>query len=317
MRLEAELAHPRFPQSGAEARKEISHGLWSTVEGSPVPQGVTRVEEESAYNFALYSKHATAVTLLLYRDDDLVQPQSSHRLDCRQHKTGRVWHCRIPYSVVENCHHYAYSLEGESAAEGDGWQRFDPAKLLFDPYAREIFFPDGFDRSAAIHPGSNAGRAPLGVLPRTDENTLGGADSRRPRHEGEAVIYELHVDAFTRSESSGVAPYRRGTFLGLIDKIPYLKDLGVTVVELMPIFQVDPQEGSYWGYMPISFFAVNSGYASSSRIGAAREEFRQLVHALHEADIEVILDVVYNHTGEGDHRGPTTPSRASTTALST
>jgi hypothetical protein len=216
MTLEAELAHPRFAQSGADARNEISHRLWSTVEGSPVPQGVTRVEEEGAYNFALYSKHATAVTLLLYREDDLVQPQSSHRLDHRQHKTGRVWHCRIPYSVAENCHHYAYSLEGESAGDGDGWQRFDPAKVLFDPYAREIFFPDGFDRSAAIHPGSNAGRAPLGVLPGTGENTRDRSDTRPPRHEGEAVIYELHVDAFTRSESSGVAPNRRGTFLGLM-----------------------------------------------------------------------------------------------------
>jgi glycogen operon protein len=278
--------------------------VWSTVEGSPVPQGVTRVEEEGAYNFALYSKHATAVTLLLYREDDLVQPQSSHRLDYRQHKTGRVWHCRIPYSVAENCRYYAYSLEGEGVGDGDGWQRFDPSKVLFDPYAREIFFPDGFDRSAAIKRGSNAGRAPLGVLPSAGESTRDAAD-RPLQHEAEAVIYELHVDAFTRSESSGLTPNRRGTFLGLIDKIPYLKDLGVTVVELMPVFEVDPQEGSYWGYMPISFFAVNTAYASSPRIGAAREEFRQLVHALHEAGIEVILDVVYNHTGEGDHRGPT------------
>jgi len=277
---------------------------WSAIEGSPLPQGVTRIESDGSFNFALYSKHATAVTLLLYSEDDLSNHRSSHRLDFRQHKTGRVWHCRLPASIVEECTYYGYLVDGERAEEGRGWDRFDPEKILSDPYAREIFIPPTFDRQAASRPGSNAGRAPLGVLPKRADSPDWNGD-RPPRHEGDTIIYELHVDAFTRSPSSGVSADRRGTYLGLIDKIPYLLDLGVTVVELMPIFQVDPQEPSYWGYMPLSFFAVNSGYATSKALGVAQNEFRQLVSALHKAGIEVIIDVVYNHTAEGDHGGPT------------
>lgn len=278
---------------------------WSTLEGSPVPQGVVRVEEEEAFNFAVYSKHAATVTLLLFRAEDLEQPHVSYRMDFRRHKTGRIWHCRIPFSVVEDCCYYAYLAEGEGPETSRGWQRFDGEKVLFDPYARELFFPPDFSRAAASAPGSNMGRAPLGVLPLEGTESEPRSNGKPPRHEGDAVIYELHVDGFTRSESSGLPPDRRGTFQGLIDRIPYLQELGVTVVELMPVFQLDPQEGSYWGYMPISFFAVNAGYASNSELGGPREEFRDLVAALHRAGIEVVLDVVYNHTGEGDHRGPT------------
>jgi isoamylase len=292
------------PIAVADAAPAPTRTLWSSREGSPVPQGVTWIAEEKAYNFALYSKHATAVTLLLYREDDGVRPQSSHRLDHRQHKTGRVWHCRIPDAVVENCRYYAFTVEGDPDGNGS-WQRFDPQKVLFDPYARELHFPVTFDREAARHPGSNAGAAPLGVIPKPGEDGTDWDGDIPPRHEGDAVIYELHVDAFTRSPSSGVPPDRRGTYLGLIEKIPYLRDLGVTVVELMPVFQFDPQEGSYWGYMPLSFFAVHAGYATNTAVGAAREELRQLIRAFHRGGLEVVIDVVYNHTAEGDHRGPT------------
>jgi isoamylase len=296
-----------FEDSAIREHRRVQRGRrdWSSVEGSPIPQGVTYVLEEEAYNFALYSKHATAVTLLLYREDDPVHPQSSHRLDHRQHKTGRIWHCRIPLSVLEDCRFYAYAIEGETAEESGGWQRFDSRKVLFDPYACEVYFPAGFDREAAARPGPNAGQAPLGVVPEAHGAATDWNGDRPPRHEGDAVIYELHVDAFTRSETSGVDPIVRGSYAGVVEKIPYLKDLGVTVIELMPIFQFDPQEGSYWGYMPLSFFAPHAGYAAELRIGAAREEFRALVRALHEADMEVVIDVVYNHTAEGDHRGPT------------
>jgi glycogen operon protein len=156
-----------------------------------------------------------------------------------------------------------------------------------------------------MKPGSNAGRAPVGLL----EASAGACDfdwgdDRRPRHEADAVVYELHVRGFTAHPSSEVKVERRGTFAGLIDKIPYLVDLGVAVVELMPVFQFDPQAGNYWGYMPLGFFAPHHGWAHARATCERHTEFRPLVRALHAADIEVVLGAVYNHTGEGDHRGP-------------
>ena len=124
------------------------------------------------------------------------------------------------------------------------------------------------------------------------------------------IIYEMHVGGFTRHPSSGVANNKRGTFAGLVEKIPYLQQLGITAVELLPVFQFDPQDCppgkvNYWGYSPVSFFAPHQAYSSRRDPLAAIDEFRDMVKALHRAGIEVILDVVFNHTAEGDHRGPT------------
>jgi isoamylase len=138
------------------------------------------------------------------------------------------------------------------------------------------------------------------VEPRTE-----WVEERRPRHDSDLVVYEMHVRGFTRSPTSSISQAKRGTYAGVIDKIPYLKRLGVTAVELMPVFQFDPGEPNYWGYMPIGFFAPHLQYASDQTPEGAIGEFRQMVQALHRADIEVILDVVYNHTGEGSERGPT------------
>jgi glycogen operon protein len=128
---------------------------------------------------------------------------------------------------------------------------------------------------------------------------------RHIRHEADLVIYEMHVRGFTRHASSGFPAEQRGTFGGVIAKIPYLVELGVTAVELMPVFQFDPQEDNYWGYMPLNFFAPHHVYATSPDQCGQRSEFRRMVQALHAAGIEVILDVVFNHTCEGDANGPT------------
>ncbi|HEY6386530.1 MAG TPA: alpha-amylase family glycosyl hydrolase [Candidatus Acidoferrum sp.] len=151
--------------------------------------------------------------------------------------------------------------------------------------------------------GSNAASAPLGVL-FDHRSTFDWSGDRSPYHESDAVIYELHVKGFTKNPNSGVDPSRAGTFAGLVEKIPYLKELGVTVVELMPVFQRDPQEGDYWGYMPLNFFAPHAQYASTHRADEQRLEFKNMVKAFHQADIGVVLDVVYNHTCEGDYKGP-------------
>ncbi len=275
---------------------------WEAFEGSPRPLGVSAHPETAQYNFALYSKHAIGVSLLLYAEGEWTVPLHVETLDWHRHKTGRIWHCRLPAALVESAHAYAFRVDGpDDPLDG---HRFDADKILLDPYARAVFFPPGFSRGAAMHPGANPGRAPLGLLP-TRQSAFDWEDDHPPvRHTHDAVIYELHVRGFTKRSNSGVAAGRAGTFAGLIDKIPYLQQLGVTIVELMPVFQIDPQEGNYWGYMPLSFFALNGAY-SMFDVGEEIVEFKTLVKELHRAGIELVLDVVYNHTAEGSEIGPT------------
>ena len=276
----------------------LSIDAWEKRYGAPSPLGVTLVEDYQAYNFALYSRDACEVTLLLYNDHDFVNPIYQYRFDYLVNKTGRVWHCWVPLAQAPDAKFYAYQIDGGCSPYLG--QQFDSQKILLDPFAREVFFPPDFDRGACTRPGSTAGRAPLGVLP-ISSVPFDWGNSARPRHTHDAIVYELHVKGFTARSNSGVSPDKRGTLAGLVEKIPYLKELGVTVVELLPIQQFDPQEGNYWGYMTLNFFAPHQGYAR----GNAHDEFRALVKAFHDADLEVWLDVVYNHTCEGDRAGPT------------
>jgi len=274
---------------------------WTAEEGAPAPLGVTWLEDEQALNFALYSKHATEVTLLLYTQHDTVNPALEYRLDYLTHKSGRVWHCRLPASRVQSIVYYAYRVDGaHDPAQG---YRFDPEKILLDPFAKTVFFPEAFDRNAARSPGSNAGQGPLGLVRLTQRESTRTSDAR-PSHTGDTIVYELHVKGFTMRANSGVSADKRGTFAGLVEKIPYLTELGITAVELLPVYQYDPQDGNYWGYMPLNFFSPHEGYAASHIPGEQIEEFRAMVRAFHAADIEVILDVCYNHTAEGDQNGP-------------
>ncbi|WP_051979153.1 glycogen debranching protein [Edaphobacter aggregans] len=273
---------------------------WARAEGIPLPHGVTWIESEQAFNFAVYSEHAESVTLLLYSATDLVNPVYTYRFDFLRNKSGRVWHCRIPVADMGEACYYAYSVSGPT---GLPLHTFDPQKILLDPYAKCIFFPSGFDRTLAIREGSNAGGAPLGALA-AHRALFDWEGDQLQHHESDAIIYELHVKGFTQNPNSGVDSSRAGTYAGLVEKIPYLKELGVTVVELMPVFQRDPHEGDYWGYMPLNFFAPHAQYASCCRDDEQHLEFRNMVKALHGAGIGVVLDVVFNHTSEGDENGP-------------
>jgi isoamylase len=283
-----------------EAEALTKRPTWEQAEGSPLPLGVKWIEDEQAFNFAVHAEHAESVTLLLYSSADLVNPLLTFRFDFLHNKSGRIWHCRIPITKIGEARYYAYSVSGETIPQ---LHSFDPQKILLDPYTKCIFFPPGFDRELAMREGPDAGRAPLGVLT-GHRLTFDWKGDRSPRHESDAIVYELHVKGFTKNPNSGIDPSRAGTYAGLVEKIPYLRELGITVVELMPIFQRDPQEGDYWGYMPLNFFAPHAQYASTDRDDEQHIEFRNMVKAFHEAGIGVVLDVVYNHTCEGDHRGP-------------
>ena len=273
---------------------------WAAAEGLPYPLGLSWCADQRAYNFALYSKHATGVRLLLFADD-FTAPRVERALDPLVNKSGRVWHCRVAESVVAECRYYGYLVAGPEPVAPFELHAFHPEKLLLDPYARRVAFPPTFDRSAARGDRPNVGRAPLGMIHVCDAARVRPAPVA-PFHEADAILYELHVRGFTQDPSSGASSRARGTFAGVVEKIPYLRELGVTIVELMPVFQLDPQGDDYWGYMPMSFFAPHAGYAPAGE--SPIDSFRAMVDALHAAGIEVVLDAVYNHTAEADEGGP-------------
>ena len=196
-----------------------------------------------------------------------------------------------------------YGFQAHGPFAPDRGLRFDSSKLLVDPYSRAIAVPKYYSRDAAAAEGRNIETAMKSVV--VDQQTYdwqGDVPIRRPWTR--TIIYEMHVRGFTAHPSSGVAESKRGTYAGLIEKIPYLQQLGITAVELLPVFQFDPQDApserkNYWGYSPVSFFAPHHAYSSHQEPLAVLDEFRDMVKALHRAGIEVILDVVFNHTAEG------------------
>ena len=252
------------------ARPRDFRPSWASLEGLPFPLGVAWIAEEDAWNFAVYSEHAERVTLLLYGEEDSASPILARRLDHLRNKSGPVWHCRIRTGEMRGARFYAYQVDGPRAP----YPGFDPDKILFDPYARALhYFPPGFDRKAATGPGANAGRAPLGLIAADRESFDWGDDGTR-RHEADAVIYELHVRGFTAHPSSGVVQERRGTFAGLIEKIPYLLELGVTIVELMPVFQFDPGEGRLLGLHADELLRAPQRLRAPARVCDQHTEFR-------------------------------------------
>ncbi|TVQ14492.1 MAG: glycogen debranching enzyme GlgX [Leptolyngbya sp. DLM2.Bin27] len=256
-------------------------------------------------NFCLYSKHATAIDLLLFKADDLTQPSRVLSFDPQWNRTFYYWHLFVP--GLKSGQIYAYRVHGPFDPERG--HRFDATKVLLDPYARAIVGDDTYDRSSAIGPGDNCATALKGVVVDTRNYDWQGDRPLRIPY-ASSIIYEMHVGGFTRHPSSGLPDEQRGTYAGLIEKIPYLQELGITAVELLPIHQFDPQDArpgleNYWGYSTLAFFAPHRGYSSRRDPLGPVNEFRDLVKALHKAGIEVILDVVFNHSAEGNHEGPT------------
>jgi len=270
--------------------------------GSPHPIGAEVTE--TGVNFSVFSYHATGVELLLFDTEEATQPSRIVNLFPGTSRTSHYWHIHLP--GIKAGQIYAYRMSGPFAPELG--HRFDPEKILLDPYARAISTKN-YQRSAAARPGSNIGTSAKSVV--ADLREYDWEDDRPLDHPfSRTVLYEMHVGGFTRNANSDIPKEKRGTYAGLVEKIPYLKDLGITAVELMPVFQFDAQDApagleNYWGYSPMSFFAPHAGYSSRSDPLGCLDEFRDMVKALHKAGIEVILDVVYNHTAEGGAEGPT------------
>ena len=270
--------------------------------GWSAPLGATT--RAGGVNFSLHAPAATAVELCLFDAPDSATPSQVHSFDPAAHRTGSYWHGHL--EGIGPGQLYGWRVDGPSRP-AEGW-RFDPANLLLDPYAMALVMPNGYARAPGRSSAGGWGTAMKGVVVDPLAYDWEG-DRPLRRSPDQTIVYELHLRGFTAHPSSGVAPERAGTYLGLIERIPYLVDLGITAVELLPIFAFDPLAAppgrrNYWGYQPVSFFAPHPGYASRPDPLAALEECRAMVKALHRAGIEVILDVVYNHTAEGGEEGP-------------
>jgi isoamylase len=283
--------------------ESVACELSEPQKGNTSPLGATVTH--GGVNFSVFGRDCTGMELLLFDHADDATPSRIIPLDPRNHRTYHYWHTFVP--GLSSGQLYGYRVTGPFAPQRG--MRFDPSKLLIDPYGRAVAVPSGYDRGAACLPGDNVAKGMKSVVadPR-GYDWEGDLPLKRPY--SHTIIYEMHVAGFTKHPSSGVPEEKRGTYAGLIEKIPYLQDLGVTAVELLPVFQFDPHDApfglvNFWGYSPISFFAPHAAYSSRQDPLGPLDEFRDMVKALHRAGIEVILDVVFNHTSEGSHKGPT------------
>ena len=288
--------------------------------GSPLPLGTQ--ETSGGVNFSIFSRHASRVQLELFDHPEDAKAARIIELDPARHRTGDVWHVRV--AGIAPGQLYAYRVDG--AYEPGKGHRFNFNRLLLDPLATAISrlpvwdfaSARGYDPSAPgkdLTPSTwdNCASMPKCVL--IDEPFDWQADQPLRHSWSKTVIYEAHVRGFTIHPSSGVD--HPGTYRGLMEKLPYLKDLGVTALELMPVQEFNdasctrrnPQTGqplkNYWGYDPVVFCAPKASYSSAGGLGQQKLEFKEMVRACHQAGIEVILDVVFNHTAEANELGPT------------
>jgi len=269
----------------------------------PYPLGPTVTPEGT--NFSVFSANSKRIELVFFDHANSPHPSKVVSFDPVLHRTSHYWHIFVPGTKPGQL--YGYRADGPD--DPSNGHRFDPHKVLIDPYGKSVSLCSNYSRASASRPGDNAAESMKSVVADLSVFDWEG-DTPLTRSYRKTVIYEMHVPGFTSSPTSGVTSINRGKYLGVVEKIPYLQALGITAVELLPVFQFDIQDApaglsNYWGYSPVSLFAPHLAYGSSDDPLACLDEFRTMVKELHRAGIEVILDVVYNHTSEGDERGPT------------
>ena len=293
---------PKPAKATAKATKTTL--LYKTTKGDPHPLGSTVYPD--GVNFSVFSQNAASMELLLFAEGNSTEPFQIIKMTDEGNKSFHFWH--IFLVDAKPGLHYAYRVHGPE--EKKPGHRFTPEKVLIDPYAYGNSM-DLWNRGAACLPGDNLTQSMRSVvIDPLDYDWEGDRPLNRPMQD--SVIYEMHVGGFTRAGNSHVTS--PGTFRAVIEKIPYLQSLGVTAVELLPVFQFDDTEAhefegnklnNFWGYSTMAYFAPHPGYCESAGEAQHMTEFRDMVKALHKAGIEVILDVVFNHTDEGNHQGPT------------
>lgn len=281
--------------------------------GNPYPLGTSLTSE--GVNFSIYSKHCTSMQLVLFASANDENPSRIIELDPQKNRTFDYWHIHV--ANIQAGQHYGFRLNGKCE---DKTRRHQPTPpTLIDPYGCAVAISQSYDRHAAAkqsregvssEQNSTNTTSPMKSVVTDLANFDWDGDQPLRLPFSQTIIYEMHVRGFTQHPNSGVPEERRGYYPGIIDKIPYLKSLGITAVELLPVFQFDTQDApkglsNYWGYSPISFFAPHAEFSTNGDPLTAIDEFREMVKALHTAGIEVILDVVYNHTAEGGEGGPT------------
>ncbi|NOZ53807.1 MAG: glycogen debranching protein GlgX [Gammaproteobacteria bacterium] len=285
----------------------------------PLPLGAH--PQDNGINFSLFSRHASSVSLLLFDSSTDAIPARTAVLAVKQNKTGDIWHIWIE-GLRSGC---LYSWQVDGPDEPDLGHRFNPQKILLDPYATALAGTECWDfaclsddasvtaEGSAPLTKSDAGAKAKCLLP---EGDFDWQEDQPLRHAwSDTVIYETHVRGLTVHSSSAVQ--HPGTFLGVVEKIPYFQALGITAIELLPVQEFfenelvrrNPTNGeqllNYWGYSTVAFFAPKERYASCKQPGSQFSEFKTMVRELHRAGIEVFLDIVFNHTAEGNHLGPT------------
>ena len=262
--------------------------------GNPFPLGSSLTSQ--GVNFSLIATNAEYVEILLFEKEDSISPKSIFKLD-QTHNKGPYWHAEIK-NLDEGCI-YAFRVKQKNNEINNNYEK----KVLLDPCSRGITGWESYKRENALKTQENTNSCLKSVV--CDRKLFNFKDFPRPKHSWEeTIIYELHIKSFTESTDKTESCFKK-----FLKKIPYLKELGITSIELLPIFCFDPTDApngleNFWGYSPINWFTPHFEYLSNESAEKNREEFRKLVEECHKADIEVILDVVYNHTSEGDYKGP-------------